>query len=144
MCFWRAAGVSARYPDTPPTAITATLLATTAVLCSGWSVVCTLQSCSGGGGASGGVNSGTSGSVSIVGGGISSIVGSGGLNSVHNIISCLAKDWSKVLSAMNPLSSRQGLYVLLGLLYSAICATGYFYLNLIPTLILTVRKPPSP
>lgn len=90
-------------------AITATLLTTTAMICSTYSIVGLLLSCR----------------RHHKGGNVHHIIGSGHLlQNIPHLVSCFFHEIKKVISVVDPLRSKEGLYILLGLLYSAICATG--------------------
>lgn len=125
-----------------------------------------LHSCNSGGGGGGGaiigdvissISGGTGGGgggMTNIGDSINSVSGGsiGGMNgntishlmktcfhTLSHHFSCLTHEINQIFTAMNPMTSKGGLYVLLGLLYSAICATG----NLFNTSFLLQNNAPS-
>jgi len=96
MCFWRAADVGARFPD-DATAITAGMLMTMTAVCAGWAATDIAALCAP---TSGAVGAGT------------------------GMVRCALEQLGRVAAAINPATSVQGPRVLLGLLYTGVCATA--------------------
>ena len=95
MCFWRAADVGARFPD-DAAAITAGMLLTMTVVCAGWAATDIAALCTSGSGAVG----------------------------AFGMARCALAQLRRVAAALNPATSPHGPRVLLGLLYTGVCATA--------------------